>query len=285
MPMSEGQVLDKLCQIDEYQFEHLVADLWEARGWDTTVSSKSKDRGIDVIATRSTPFFQKQVIQAKCYARDNTISSPDIQQYSSLKQQEDSVDSVLVVTTGEFTSPARQTANDLNVKLVNGSVLCRIMSDIDSSKILKNYIQCSDGEEVAGSSGQEQPNTRETTISKAIGQVRDSQRDPNDELGDDMNSSRSIYSSLISETPFEDSDELIKLPTKSNFFDGFCPVCSEFDSVWQAEYENASKPRYKCDECRTVWRWKPRLLGISKWMAYGGPQDGVKKTKEEWWKS
>jgi hypothetical protein len=105
------------------EFEHYVADIWEERGWNVEVTQSSNDRGIDIVATKSNPFQQKQLIQAKKYAQENSISSTDVQQYASLYQQEESVDSVVIVTTSYFTTNAKDRAEDLNVKLVDGEKL------------------------------------------------------------------------------------------------------------------------------------------------------------------
>lgn len=127
--------------MDEYEFEQLVADVWERRGWKTRVTRGSNDRGIDIIASKSTPFEQKHLIQAKRYGKDNKIGSPDIQQYSSLRHQEDGVDAVAVVTTSSFTKQARETARDLNVKLVDGRSLYQILQEVRGEDILDEYLQ------------------------------------------------------------------------------------------------------------------------------------------------
>lgn len=123
------QLLNQLRQLDAYEFEELVADVWEAQGWDTTVTSGSNDRGVDVIAEKQSPFQQKMVIQAKRYRESNKVGSPEIREYASLKQQEANVDSVVVVTTSSFTSQAKQTADDLNVKIVDGRDLASIIKE------------------------------------------------------------------------------------------------------------------------------------------------------------
>jgi hypothetical protein len=140
MDLNQQELLSQLRQIDEYDFEHLVADVWGQQGWQTTVTSGSKDRGIDVIAEKSSPFRQKHLIQAKRYSAGNKISSPDIQQYSSLRQQEDDVDAVVVVTTSSFTPEAERTAQDLNVKLIDGEELCNIIVDSNSQDIVYDCV-------------------------------------------------------------------------------------------------------------------------------------------------
>lgn len=140
MDLNQQEFLSQLRQIDEYEFEHLVADVWEQQGWQTTVTSGSNDRGIDVIAEKGSPFRQKHLIQAKRYSAGNKIGSPDIQQYSSLRQQEDDVDAVVVVTTSSFTPEAERTAQDLNVKLIDGQELCDIIVDSNSQDIVYDFV-------------------------------------------------------------------------------------------------------------------------------------------------
>ena len=112
------------------EFEHHVADLWEKQGWSTKVTSSVADKGIDVIAHKNEIYPEKALIQAKKYEPGNKVTSSEIQQYSSLKQQEDNVDEVIIVTTSSFTSNARARARDLNVKLINRK---------DLSKLRKKY--------------------------------------------------------------------------------------------------------------------------------------------------
>lgn len=140
MNLTDEELLSRLQNMDEYDFEELIADLWRKLGWSTTTTSGSNDGGIDVIAEKSMPFYQKQVIQAKRYS-STKVGGPHIQQYSSLKRQVENVDIVTIVTTGEFTSQAQDTANSLNVKTVNGDELVSIMNQLELSQIVNNYIR------------------------------------------------------------------------------------------------------------------------------------------------
>lgn len=130
--LTDKQLLDRIQSMDEYAFEELVGDLWEAIGWQTTVTMESKDRGVDVVAERESPFYQKQVIQAKRYGSDNPVSSSEVQQYAGLHLQEDNVDAVVVVTTSRFTSDAQDVASDSNVKLIDGEDLCELVRTVDT---------------------------------------------------------------------------------------------------------------------------------------------------------
>lgn len=100
----------RLQSMDDYEFEHLVGDLWEIQGWDIEVEQQSADAGVDVRATQTSPYPRKVLIQAKRYSEDNPVNGPDVQQYAALKQQESDTDESIIVTTGRFTSSAEDRA-------------------------------------------------------------------------------------------------------------------------------------------------------------------------------
>jgi hypothetical protein len=151
---SSEQVLSHLQRLDDYEFEHFVADLWERQGWTTSVSQASVDAGVDVTATKESPYPQKQLIQAKRYSAGNTVGGPAIQQYNSLRQQQENVDSVAVVTTSSFTSHARNRAQELNVKLIDGEGLVAMLEQHHAYDLLEKYKPASEGGTPTGGFGQ-----------------------------------------------------------------------------------------------------------------------------------
>ena len=135
-----GELQTILQQMDPYDFEHFIADLWERMGWSAEVSSASMDEGLDVIARKSSPYEQRVAIQAKRYGPNTTVGSPDIQQYASLLHQYDGIDKVLVVTTNEFTGQAQDLAGRLNVKLINGTELAELVGQYQALDLVAKYI-------------------------------------------------------------------------------------------------------------------------------------------------
>ena len=143
--MSEQQELVRELQaMGDEEFEYFVADLWAAHGWQTEVTEVSGDAGVDVIARKNLPINQEIVIQAKRYGENSTVSGPDVQQYHSLKRQE-GADSVAVITTGEFTSDAEKRATDLDVKLVDGPQLARLVKDSGGKEVIADYRRSNTG--------------------------------------------------------------------------------------------------------------------------------------------
>ncbi|WP_262178355.1 restriction endonuclease [Haloarcula laminariae] len=139
MDVTDAELLSHLQDIDEYAFESFIAELWEKQGWDTTVTSGSNDGGVDIIAEKDMPFYQKQLIQAKRYSSGTKVGGPDIQQYSSLKHQRDDVDTVVVVTTSQFTKQAQETASNLNVKTIDGNRLVAVIKHVDAAGLVSKY--------------------------------------------------------------------------------------------------------------------------------------------------
>ncbi|GAB7090262.1 hypothetical protein JCM18237_05330 [Halorubrum luteum] len=135
-----AQLKSVLQQMDAYDFEHFVADIWERLGWKTEVSAEAADKGVDVIARKQRPYEQTTLIQAKRYGPNTTVGSPEVQQYASLKNQYSGVDKVVIVTTNEFTGQARELADRLNVKLVNGDDLIELLNDAEAADLVAKYL-------------------------------------------------------------------------------------------------------------------------------------------------
>lgn len=130
----------RLQNIDPYEFEQFVADLWEAQGWETEVSQASNDMGVDVIARKADGMVeQKLAIQAKRYSAGNKIGRQDVQQYYSMKVQDAQADAAVIVTTSSFTKPAEDWASEHNVKLIDGDDIIQLLNEKSAGHILDEY--------------------------------------------------------------------------------------------------------------------------------------------------
>jgi hypothetical protein len=117
--------------MDSYQFEKLIARLWESYGYDTSVRNESGDRGVDIEATKQRPFRHNLLIQAKRYRKENKVGSDEVRKYATLYQQSDDVDIVILVTSSKFTQDAQILANDLDVRTVNGAKIASQIVEIE----------------------------------------------------------------------------------------------------------------------------------------------------------
>lgn len=139
---AQNEIIRRIRAMDPYQFEQLVAEIWELSGYETTVKKGSGDRGIDIGASKNTPYDQYDLIQTKRYSENNTIGSGQVRSYSTLYNQVPEADVVVLVTTGYFTSEAERLAADLNVKIIDGDGIAELIEK--HSHNLKNLPRSSE---------------------------------------------------------------------------------------------------------------------------------------------
>lgn len=162
MTTTVPQYHKQLRSLDPTEFERFIAELWERRGWETELTTSSGDGGIDVVATKNQPVPEKWLIQAKCYGNGNTVGAPEVREYHSLNRTNPDADLTLVVTTSSFTTPAKQTASSLDVKLVDGPQLSQIIEDADAGDLVIDYTS---GDTPTSDSPSPEPDTTSRTNS------------------------------------------------------------------------------------------------------------------------
>ncbi|MFF6906580.1 restriction endonuclease [Streptomyces sp. NPDC012389] len=92
-------------QLDPYAFEEAVAELCRRDGCaDAEVVGGAGDLGADVVAT--TPDGRRLVVQCKRYGPGNRAGSQDLQRFGGTCYAVHEADIALVVSTGGFTEPA-----------------------------------------------------------------------------------------------------------------------------------------------------------------------------------
>ncbi|MFD4275502.1 restriction endonuclease [Streptomyces cyaneofuscatus] len=92
-------------QLDPYAFEEAVAELCRRDGCaDAEVVGGAGDLGADVLAT--TPDGRRLVVQCKRYGPENRAGSQDLQRFGGTCYAVHEADIALVVSTGGFTEPA-----------------------------------------------------------------------------------------------------------------------------------------------------------------------------------
>ncbi|MFE7748857.1 restriction endonuclease [Streptomyces sp. NPDC057428] len=104
--------------MDPYEFEEAVAGLCRRDGClDAEVVGGAGDLGADVIAT--TPDGRRLVVQCKRYTADNKVGSQDLQRFGGTCYAVHGAEAAVVVTTGDFTEPALEYAEQCGILCVD----------------------------------------------------------------------------------------------------------------------------------------------------------------------
>lgn len=100
--------------MDPYEFEEAVAALCRRDGCpDAEVVGGAGDLGADVVAT--TPDGRRLVVQCKRYTADNKVGSQDLQRFGGTCYAVHEADVAVVVSTGDFTGPALEYAEQCGI--------------------------------------------------------------------------------------------------------------------------------------------------------------------------
>jgi hypothetical protein len=107
---------EKIHELDDADFEHIVAEMYHADGYDVHVTRRTRDGGKDIVAQRRDRFgtTTKVVIQCKRYARNKPVSAESVRDLYGVKLREAAHHAILV-TTSYFTKDAMAYSMDRNV--------------------------------------------------------------------------------------------------------------------------------------------------------------------------
>lgn len=130
-----SQLMDEVMKLSPTGFEKLVVNLLLHMGYGNgiteagMVTQQSNDGGIDGIIKEDQLGFSNIYIQAKQWATDRTVNTPEIQKFVGALQGQQAQKG-LFITTSRFSSGALSYANNLlgtKVVLVDGFTLTRLM--------------------------------------------------------------------------------------------------------------------------------------------------------------
>jgi HJR/Mrr/RecB family endonuclease len=108
-----------------YEFEEFIKELFEEKGYESQLTQKSADYGIDVIAEKNS---EKIAIQVKRYQKSNKVGSPAVRKTLGSKHRV-KADKTILITTSGFTSNAIETGEDAPIELWDSSKLHEEVED------------------------------------------------------------------------------------------------------------------------------------------------------------
>ena len=109
--------IDDLNEMNGYEFENFIASLFSQMGYKTTVTKKSGDQGVDILAEKNGVIT---AIQAKCY--NQPVGNKAVQEivagikYYGAKRG-------IVATNNTFTSSAKKLAKANGIALWDGETI------------------------------------------------------------------------------------------------------------------------------------------------------------------
>ena len=126
----EAEKLEDLLALTPEQFEKLVADLFNAYGYQTGLSGGSADHGVDVIVTGIDD--EKWVVQCKRYS--GSVGEPLVRDlYGTMLHEE--AQRAYLITTGTFTAQARGWAEGKPMILYDGPSLIKLIRRTQKRRI------------------------------------------------------------------------------------------------------------------------------------------------------
>lgn len=129
----KDQLLAKLQNIENpTDLEPIMVQLLEAMGYrgengSSIVTPRSNDGGVDCIINQDPLGLSKVLVQVKRYNSDHIVDRPTIQAFYGALHTTYHMDRGIFITTSDFSSSARNTAQQNNIILINGSELADLM--------------------------------------------------------------------------------------------------------------------------------------------------------------
>lgn len=111
--------LDQLRSISPYQFENVIAQMFERLGFTVEQTPYSNDYGRDAIMIRND---EKYLLECKRYQEGGSSGRPELQKFHSAIIS-DNAKAGFFVTTGAFTKAAIEFASTQSITLVDGELL------------------------------------------------------------------------------------------------------------------------------------------------------------------
>jgi len=112
-------VRSDLSTLTPNEFEDLVAELYRKKGFTVSVTPRSHDAGVDVIARRWSDIGEQQlIIQCKHYPH-GTVGAPDVQKLIGARADHPKAHRAILVTSGKFSAGAIKLAQRHRIDLLD----------------------------------------------------------------------------------------------------------------------------------------------------------------------
>lgn len=106
-----------LRQLHHRKFEELIAEIFRNKGYDVTLTPKTRDGGKDIVALYKSPFgHQMFIVECKKHSEDNKVGVELVRGLYGVKTAE-RYNQAILVTTSTFTKDAKEFVQPLKFEL------------------------------------------------------------------------------------------------------------------------------------------------------------------------
>jgi len=117
----------QLRELDDGEFTQLVADLWEAQGWSTTVFSATKQVVYDIVAMRDEPEEQRLLLWTEHRPADEQLGPRAVERCATARDSSQGAESATLITNALPRTAAKQRAEGLDVTVIDGQDLVELL--------------------------------------------------------------------------------------------------------------------------------------------------------------
>ena len=122
-----GDSIESLKNFSPSQFEELISDLYERMGYQVRLTPRTKDKGIDIYATRiNESGTESLAIQCKHYLK-GVVGVEHARSLYGVIQDQPNITKGVLVTSGEFSKDCKDFARGKRLELFNGNYICGLL--------------------------------------------------------------------------------------------------------------------------------------------------------------
>jgi len=112
-------------EITPFEFEEMIEDLFKKMGYETELTSRIGDYGIDVIARNNKDVI---AIQVKRYSKGNNVGNQEVQKLlGAMQLRSVKANKAVLVTTSDFTIQATEQAKETPIELWDGKYVSHML--------------------------------------------------------------------------------------------------------------------------------------------------------------
>lgn len=129
--------LDKLMELDGFEFENYICNLFKELGFDAELTRSTGDGGKDLFIYKEN-FFA--IAECKRFGQKNKVGRPMVQKLHSAIL-DCNANKGFLITTSEFTKPAKDYVLDKPITLIDGNSLIEIIREVTEENKAHNLME------------------------------------------------------------------------------------------------------------------------------------------------